>query len=570
MRDTALVAAIAGTVPLDSNPTLSPRALAADPGSTIRGEHTAGAAAWAGTTLGSHYALDRTLGVGGTAIVRAARQFSLDREVAIKAPLADDPSTGAAARLLQEAWVTGWLEHPAVVPVHDVATDESGVPHIVMRRIEGDTWTALLDDPDRVATEYAARDVLEWHLRVLMTVCAALTHAHGRGVVHRDLKPDNVMVGAAGEVYVVDWGIAAALDERAAHHLPRADSIEQVSGTPRFMAPEMVNPAEAPQGVHTDVYLLGGLLHAVLAGDGPHLGPTVAAVLAGVADFVPSFSPETPGGLAQLCTRALAREPSHRPASAEAFRRGIQDFLDDRLGTARARWALEHGDARAAAHELDTLANPEPELRARVEAALAAESRQAEAARRLAADHDPAAGVRTRVFVTVVVMGLHTVVPLALWRWGPPPTARGILLVDAAFLGLALALWAWARESLGRTVMNRALTRGVVATPALGTVLALGAGPLDLPPGTVIALHLLLAAAMCAALAAAVEPVLFLAAGVYALGFLVASGDPSAASLVLGAGNAALLAVVLARWGPGAAASWRQLRAEKRGRRADT
>lgn len=551
-------------MPRDSNPTLSPGALAGHPGSTIRGEEHGGGAAWAGSTLASHYALERTLGVGGTAIVRAARQFSLDREVAIKAPLRDDPSTGAAARLLQEAWVTGWLEHPAVVPVHDVAADEAGVPHIVMRRIEGSTWTVFLDDPERVVAQFAVRDVLEWHLRVLMTVCSALTHAHGRGVVHRDLKPDNVMVGAAGEVYVVDWGIAAALDERAAQRLPRAELIDRVSGTPRFMAPEMANPAAGPQGVHTDVYLLGGLLHAVLVGDGPHQGKTVADVVKGIASFVPAFSPGAPAGLAHLCTRALAKDPSQRPASAEDFRRGIQDFLDDRLGEARARWALDHGDVRAAAHALAPLAYPDPALLAEVTAALAALERSEAEARRLAADHDPAAGLRTRVFTTALVMGLLTVVPIAAWAWGPAPTLGGVLGVNAALLGLNLALWAWARDSLGRTVINRALTRGVVATPALALVLALGAERLGLAANAVIALLMLLAAAVCVALGAAVEPALLLAAVVYALGFFLASLGPADAALVLGVCNGALLGLVLARWGPAAAASWAELRAQKR------
>lgn len=161
-------------------------------------------------------------------------------------------------------------------------------------------------------------------------------------------------------------------------------------------------------------------------------------------------------------------------------------------------------------------------------------------------------------------MGLLTVVPLALWRWGPTPSTRGVFFVNVGFLGVTLGLWSWARDSLGRTVINRALTRGVVAIPALALLLAASADALGVAAPSVISLLLLLAAAVCVALGAAVEPALLTGAVVYALGFLVASLTGASGALVLGVCNGALLALVLARWGPSAAASWRQLRAEKR------
>lgn len=129
-----------------------------------------------------------------------------------------------------------------------------------------------------------------------MSVAGTVHHAHQRGVVHRDLKPDNVMVGPSGEAYVLDWGLAAALDERAARYLPRTSALVGLAGTPRYMAPEMVE-GEA-QHVHTDVYLLGGLLHTILTGDGPHRGDAVAEVLASIPSFVPRWGcgcgPATP------------------------------------------------------------------------------------------------------------------------------------------------------------------------------------------------------------------------------------------------------------------------------------
>ena len=146
-------------------------------------------------------------------MVRSATQRSLGRTVAIKTTL-PDASPAQAELMLQEAWVTGFLEHPGVVPVHDILRGADG-PVVVMRRIRGATWEALRVDEDWARAQ-GARDLLEQNLRIFVRVCEIVEFAHAKGVMHRDIKPANVMLGSFGEVYLLDWGLALALSDEAA------------------------------------------------------------------------------------------------------------------------------------------------------------------------------------------------------------------------------------------------------------------------------------------------------------------------------------------------------------------
>ena len=143
------------------------------------------------------------LGTGGMAVVHSATQTALRRDVALKRAIAGDKESIAA--LVREARILGALEHPNIPPVHLLATDAPGTPVLAMKRIDGAAWSELLT--------VAHQDPLDRTLEILEAVCRALQFAHERGIIHRDVKPANVMLGSHGEIYLVDWGIALTRGE---------------------------------------------------------------------------------------------------------------------------------------------------------------------------------------------------------------------------------------------------------------------------------------------------------------------------------------------------------------------
>jgi serine/threonine-protein kinase len=281
--------------------------------------------------------LGAVLGEGGMGVVRLATQTTMGREVAVKSLRPHQRKPGPTLKLLQEAWTAARLEHPNIVPVYDITVDIDGSPLIVLKRIEGESWATLLADPAHLRERYGVVDALEWHLQTLATICSAIHFAHDRGVLHLDLKPENVMIGGHGEVYVVDWGIAMALADDGSGRLPIAAASREIVGTPSYMAPEMLNGDGTELSVRTDVYLLGAMLYELIAGAPPHRGQTIMAVLHAVMSVEPELPAETPSELANICRVAMARTPDRRFASADALRRELQGFLrhreSDRLAT---------------------------------------------------------------------------------------------------------------------------------------------------------------------------------------------------------------------------------------------
>jgi serine/threonine protein kinase len=245
-------------------------------------EHLKTVAAWPEFTSDRYEVLEE-IGRGGMGRVYAARDTALKRDVAIKVGNAAAPAMTPSERLTREARLIAALEHPAIVPVHDCGLLADGRPFYVMKRLHGQTMQAYI----------AAEPALGERLRVFERVCEAAAFAHARGIIHRDLKPDNVMVGAFGEVMVMDFGIAAH----------RAD-VEPgvVQGTRGFMAPEQ----EAGAGdvdQRADVYALGAMLAALLPAGAP-------------------------APLRSISARASARAREDRYDSVEALAADIQRFRD--------------------------------------------------------------------------------------------------------------------------------------------------------------------------------------------------------------------------------------------------
>ena len=266
------------------------------------------------------YDIGPELGRGGLGTVLLARQQVFDREVAIKRLHSQD-DRAAGLKFYAEAVVTALLEHPNIVPIHDLVSDDKGRLQLVMKRVEGSTWKKLLHP-----TGGAAGLPLDDHLDILVKVCEAVTFAHDKGIIHRDLKPENVMVGVHGEVLVMDWGCAVAYGDHEQHPaVPRVEEVNQISGTPSYMAPEMVLFDQRAIGPRSDVYLLGSILYEILTGLKPHTGDTVMQVLKAAAmdrvippqERVPHR--DMPSELSDICMNALTHDPAQRIPTATAF-----------------------------------------------------------------------------------------------------------------------------------------------------------------------------------------------------------------------------------------------------------
>jgi serine/threonine-protein kinase len=321
------LAALAASAPLSAtiaNPAAIEIALDSLPRLTLRGLRESLPASTPSNEHGDLVELG-VIGEGGMGRVLLVEQRSLGREVAVKT-LKEDATASDVAALVREARVAGALEHPSIVPVHALGVNRDGRPILVMKRIEGVTWRQLLDDPEHPAWAThlgEARAPLDANIDVLTAVCRALELAHARGVVHRDVKPENVMVGAYGEVYLVDWGIAIA----------RGKADPTILGTPAYMAPEMVR--SEPVDVYTDVYLLGATLHRVLTGRPRHSGRAVTdTLLAALLSEPATYAADVPAPLATLCNAACAAERASRPTSVRMFRETLALFRRHRSALA--------------------------------------------------------------------------------------------------------------------------------------------------------------------------------------------------------------------------------------------
>jgi len=357
-------------VPILESPPPSP--VAADAADETRALSDADRERLAGLAAARRYAVAGEVSRGGMGVVLRVEDPDLKRELAMKVALGravagtPGPATGSElARFLEEAQITAQLDHPGVAPVHDLGIDAEGRLYFTMKLVRGRDLRAVL--------ELVRRGEEGWNptraVGVLLKVCEAMAYAHDKGVVHRDLKPANVMVGAYGEVYVMDWGVARVLggaddarplapvrtvrttgasetddgDEGASAWSTRAGA---VVGTPYFMPPEQARGE--PVGPGADVYAVGAMLYQLLAGRRPYEDPDTpapaAAVLTrrvqGPPQPVRSLTPDAPAELVAVCERAMAADPAERYPDMGGLAADLRAWLEGRVVQAYESGAL--------------------------------------------------------------------------------------------------------------------------------------------------------------------------------------------------------------------------------------
>ncbi len=275
--------------------------------------------------------LGQEIGRGGFGLVNLATQQVFDRHVAVKRLISADAEQ--ARRFYAEAVITANLQHPNIGPILDLMQDAEGRLQLVMKVIDGVSWLDLLAPRKPEHQARAAAMTCDDHLDILIKVCDAVSFAHDRGILHRDLKPGNVMVGTFGEVQVMDWGCAVAFGGLKPHEaFPTLERIDQIAGTPSYMPPESVLRRVEAIGPHTDVYLLGGMLYHILTGTAPHRGEdvhtTLCAAAVSIIDAPHDRAPERdiPDELAWIAMAALVRDPGERTRTVGAFERQLKDY----------------------------------------------------------------------------------------------------------------------------------------------------------------------------------------------------------------------------------------------------
>jgi serine/threonine-protein kinase len=306
-----------------------------DRATTPTGETTSGsgsAATPAGADFGERYVDQGLLGQGGMSIVHRVRDLRLLRAVALKRlreKYANRPND--VQRFVEEAQITGQLDHPNVISVHDLASDELGHPYFVMKLVEGQTLSDIL------AASALPRDgeTLATLLGIVVKVCDAVAYAHSKGVIHRDIKPQNVMVGSFGEVYLNDWGLARILSTEDGMSMSPSggQEVDDGSGTVWYMAPEQAVPGGSTVTLLTDVFGIGALLYEVLTGRPPYDGQTESEIRA-KAFLGELRHPDevlgqgaVPASLSRIAMKAMAREPEDRFPSVMVMRKELDRVL---------------------------------------------------------------------------------------------------------------------------------------------------------------------------------------------------------------------------------------------------
>ncbi|MCU1286511.1 MAG: serine/threonine protein kinase [Acidobacteriales bacterium] len=315
----------------------------------------------AASLLKDKYEVVGKLGQGGVGEVLKVLDRDLKREVAMKMLLKQERgvSEDSLIRFIEEAQATGQLEHPNIVPVHDLGIDPDGRVYFTLKYVQGVPLKKVIKGrADNSALEEGAGFYRERYtplrmIEILVSMCQAVAYAHSKGIIHRDLKPDNVMLGKYGEVLVMDWGLAKVLgakktkkqeNERDTVRISTSRAEDQsqstmegsIAGTPAYMSPEQAAGKISELDQRTDIYALGAILYEILSGMPPYHGAGALTLVKQVVDGPPppletgshGFNP-VPRELKAICDRAMARKPQDRYATASLLRDDLQAYLEN-------------------------------------------------------------------------------------------------------------------------------------------------------------------------------------------------------------------------------------------------
>ncbi len=280
---------------------------------------------------------------GGMGEVFIASDSMIGRRVALKRLSLN--STQARQRFHKESLITGQLEHPGVVPLYDIGTDADGVPYYVMKFVEGTTLRDAIKTLHRLNNEMERHLQLVKLLQVFISLCQTIAFAHSRGVIHRDIKPDNVLLGEFGEALIVDWGVAttrtAGTEGQAAASVPSQytglrgidETVEEfaIVGSPPYMSPEAASGIIERVNELSDIYLLGATLYEILVGHAPRRGGSYSELLELARQMDPpparAISGQIPRALNAICIKAMARQPANRYQTASELGNDVQRYL---------------------------------------------------------------------------------------------------------------------------------------------------------------------------------------------------------------------------------------------------
>ncbi len=286
------------------------------------------------------YELARRLGEGGVGEVVMARDNDIERDVAVKRLRPELQSSHASIlRFAEEVRTVGRLEHPNIVPIHDVGVDASGDYYFVMKYVEGETLESILEKLAAGDREYHARYPFERRVEIMMGVFEAIAYAHSQRIIHRDIKPANVMIGPYGEVVVMDWGLArvAGTAQKPVATAPATDAgskrlwqtqVGALLGTPAYMSPEQARGDELDE--RSDVYSLSVMFYELLTLRHPHDGVTTLEEMLEAVKNAPApralgvaaaVQPPVPADLDWFVEKGLRKNPAERYQS-------VQEMID--------------------------------------------------------------------------------------------------------------------------------------------------------------------------------------------------------------------------------------------------